>query len=228
MCGRFSLICTSKILAELFDLLSVQNFTPRYNISPTESVASVGFFMQQQQRELSWLHWGLVPPWSKDRSFASRLINARCESLASKPSFKNAFRKRRCLIVADGFYEWKKEKGKKVPYYFKVNNDLPFAFAGLWESWQSPQNEKVDSCCIITTESNDLLKPIHHRMPVILDSENYQKWLAPDLTNATELKPLLAPFPSERMKCIRVNPYVNNARNKGEKCIMPEEPTLPF
>jgi len=166
-------------------------------------------------RELTWMRWGFISPWSKDPNRGPLLINTRAETAAEKPAFRSAFKSRRCLIPADGFYEWKKAGNKKQPHYFRVAGGQLFAFAGLWEKWQA-----IESCTILTTEANELSAQIHDRMPVILSSNDYSEWLDP---LAKEPGKLLTPFPASEMSAIPVNPIVNNARNEGPECVEPVE-----
>lgn len=171
MCGRFTLRTPAKHIAEIFGLSDVFDLPHQYNIAPSQDVAAVRLNREGKKRELAMLHWGLVPFWAKDPKIGYRTINARAETLATKPSFRNAFKKRRCLIVADGFYEWQKTNGKKQPFLIHMKDDRPFAFAGLWEHWKG-DDEVIESCTIIVTEANDLMKPIHDRMPVILSPDD--------------------------------------------------------
>jgi putative SOS response-associated peptidase YedK len=173
-------------------------------------------------REMSLLRWGLIPSWAKDTKIGASLINARADTIATKPSFRTAFKRRRCLIPADGFYEWKKGEGKtKQPFYIRLKKDYPFAFAGLWEHWEGPDNSAIDSCTIVTTEANDTLRPLHDRMPVILQEEDYDRWLDPKTEDPTQLCELLKPYPSEEMDAFPISTLVNNARNESAQCIEP-------
>src|ERR1700676_4923775 len=173
MCGRFFILASPGELADLFQLAGVPDLAPRYNIAPTQPVAVVR--AADQARELVRLRWGLIPSWSKDAKMAQ--INARSEPAAGKPMFRTAFRKRRCLIPASGFYEWKATGGKKKqPFCIRLADDKPFAFAGLWDRWEGPDGP-VESCCILTTDANELVRPIHDRMPVILDPRYFDQWL---------------------------------------------------
>jgi putative SOS response-associated peptidase YedK len=167
------------------------------------------------------LHWGLVPRWSKDPEIGSRMINARSETVAEKNSFKSAFRKRRCLILADGFYEWQRNQsgsGPKQPYYLRLSTGGPFAFAGLWEHWEGESRE-INSATIITTEANDLMQKIHHRMPVILQPEHYGDWLDTSVEESDELLQLLASYPSDEMEAYPISTYVNKPDNNDSKCV---------
>jgi len=168
--------------------------------------------------------WGLIPSWAKDPSIGNRMINARSETLAEKPSFKAAYKRRRCLVLADGFYEWRKNPDKsKTPMYVQLESRDPFAFAGLWESWHSPDGDHVLSCTIITTQPNDFVRKIHNRMPVILPRRAYEQWLDPDEQKPDRLQPLLAPYPAEEMTAYPVSTTVNNPRNETPECIEPVE-----
>ncbi|MCH7988884.1 MAG: SOS response-associated peptidase [Planctomycetes bacterium] len=220
MCGRFALRASAENLIKIFRLLRVLKLDPRYNIAPTQPVAAVR--QLDAQRELVFLHWGLIPSWSKDPKLGARMINARSETVATKPSFRSAFKSRRCLIPADGFYEWKRaEKKTKQPYFIGLKNEEPFAFAGLWEHWESGDGSAIDSCTIITTEANDLLRNLHDRMPVILSEEDYDRWLDPKSQNRDALQSLLVPFPSAEMRFSPVGTIVNNARNETPDCVKP-------
>lgn len=172
-------------------------------------------------RELTLLHWGLVPFWSKDKKIGYRTINARAETVASKPTFRAAFRHRRCLIPADGFYEWQTQPGGKQPYYITLQEQGLFAFAGLWEQWRGDNDEVLESCTLIVTEANALMQPIHHRMPVILDPKDYDTWLDP--ANAAKREPaaLLKPYPAQRMAAYPVSREVNNPKHTDASCIAP-------
>ena len=224
MCGRFTLITEPEELKEVFNIADVSNcqLEARYNIPPTTKVATVLKIAESQQRECQLLRWGLIPSWSKDSRMGAKLINARAETLTEKPSFRSAFKRRRCLVLADGFYEWKRLGTKKQPYYFHLQNKQPFAFAGLWEQWQSPENEKIISCTIVTTDANELLQPIHNRMPVILHQKDYEKWLDPQLQNTELLQELLQPYPAEEMTAHAVSTRVNNPKHTSLDCIRPQ------
>jgi putative SOS response-associated peptidase YedK len=173
MCGRFVLKSPAPKLAQVFAFKQL-DFTAHYNIAPTQGVAALR--AAGEERELAFLRWGLIPSWSKDPGVGNRLINARVETVAEKPSFRAAFKHRRCLILADGFFEWVQRDGKKQPYYITLRDGNPFAMAGLWEEWHNEDGEVIESCTIITTEANDFMRPLHSRMPVILDPENYAAW----------------------------------------------------
>ena len=172
------------------------------------------------------MRWGLIPPWAKDLSIGSRMINARAETLAVKPAFRSALRERRCLVMADGFYEWQQKAGGKQPYHVVKKDGSPFAFAGLWEHREPPGGgEPVASCTIITTEANELVRTFHERMPVILDQEDLDLWLDPKVTDPPRVLPLLRPYPADRMKAYRVSSVVNSPRHESEECVRPLEET---
>jgi putative SOS response-associated peptidase YedK len=236
MCGRYSLTTAPEAMREVFGFENLPNLAPRYNIAPTQDVAVVRR-AANGTRELALLRWGLIPSWAKDTAIGARMINARAETVAEKPAFKSAFRSRRCLVPADGFYEWRKEAGGKQPFRIGFADGSPFAFAGLWERWTGPEDETdeaaedgmdagksaetVESVTIITTDANDKLRPIHHRMPVILDAYDYAIWLDPDL-GAEETSRLLRPHAPESMAFYRVGTRVNNARHDDPDCIAPQ------
>ncbi len=220
MCGRFVLMTPGTSLAERFKLEEVPDLEPRYNIAPTQQVAIIRLNPETLQRHLGLVKWGLIPFWAKDPSIGNRLINARGETAAEKPAFGSAFKSRRCLVPADGYYEWKKGKGgQKQPYLARNADGTPFAFAGLWERWQAPADEVIESCTILTTDANDLTQPIHDRMPVILNPKDYDLWLDPEIKGPALLQPLLQPYPSEEMMVVPVNPKVNKASYDAPDCV---------
>ena len=219
MCGRYLLISPVEAMRRLFDVGGFLNLPPRYNIAPTQE-APVVRLERDGGRELVPLRWGLIPSWVKDSSIGNRLINARDDTVAEKPAFRTAFRQRRCLVPADGFYEWQARPGGKQPYRIGLADDGLFAFAGLWEWWKSREGESLETYTIITTDANDLLRPIHGRMPVIIDEGDHARWLDPK-TAPADAKELLKPFPSERMRAVPVSRHVNNVRNDDPDCIAP-------
>ncbi len=220
MCGRFTLRTPASQLVEIFDLLRTPDLQLRFNIAPTQPVAVIR--QTDEGREPSMLHWGMIPSWAKDPSIGSRMINARGETVATKPSFRSAFRRRRCLIMTDGFYEWKKTGGKtKQPYYIGRADDQPFAFAGLWEFWSGADASAIESCTIITTKPNELLSEIHDRMPVILQPDDYDRWLDPAFEDKDELQSLLVANPADEMAMRPVSTIVNNPRNERPECLDP-------
>jgi putative SOS response-associated peptidase YedK len=223
MCGRFSQAQIAELDREVFKLLSSPALPPRYNVAPTQDVAVVRQPSAATERSLDLLRWGLIPHWAKDPTIGNRMINARAESVADKPAFRDSFRERRCLVPADGFYEWAKTKHGKQPYYVRVLGGRLFAFAGLWDRWRGPAGETRETFTIITTEPNELLRPVHNRMPVILAPEDYDAWLAPEPTDAAALTELLRPYPTEQMSYYPVSRYVNSPDNEGPECIQPAE-----
>ena len=216
MCGRFSLFTPTPVLAEVFDLPGFPELAPRYNIAPTQPVAAVR--SGEAGRECVRLRWGLVAPWAKDTKVAP--INARAETAADKPTFRHALRKRRCLVPASGFYEWLALAGekRKQPYCFRPGDERPWAFAALWERWQGPDGP-VESCAILTTGANELVRPVHDRMPVILPRQHWAGWLDPTQQEAGELVPLLRPYPADALRAYPVGPLVSNPRNDGPECL---------
>jgi putative SOS response-associated peptidase YedK len=223
MCGRFTLRAPASVVAEQFALFELPPFTPRFNIAPSQPVPVVRLAAEQPQpqRELVWLRWGLIPSWAKDPAIGNRLINARAETAAEKPAFRAALRRRRCLVAADGFYEWQRFGKAKQPYFIHLRGDRPFAFAGLWESWEGPDSSPIESCTLLTTEANELLRPIHNRMPVILPADDYQPWLNPAVERPEQLAPLLRPYPAGEMAADPVSTFVNSPANEGPQCIAP-------
>ena len=217
MCGRFTLRLPPAELAEMFQVLREIETVPRYNIAPTQQIAAVR--SNDGHRELTMLKWGLIPSWSKDDKIGARLINARGETVSEKPSFRAAFKRRRCLIPADGFYEWKKLSGKsKQPYLIGMKDEAPFAFAGLWEHWGKGADGSIESCTIITTTPNELLADIHDRMPIILPVDHWDVWLDHEITEAAALQSLLIPLPAEVMQRVPVSTLVNSPRNDIPEC----------
>lgn len=230
MCGRYTLrtpltVLSQQFLFDLGELPADVRVVPRYNIAPTQTVVAVRQQIAGSKRELALLQWGLIPSWAKDAKIASSLINARSETLVEKPAFRTALARRRCLILADGFYEWKKEGKQKLPFYFQLADERPFAFAGLWERWRGADKsaaEPLESCTIVTTTANELCSPFHDRMPVILEPPDFDLWLDPSVTDAQRLLPLLAPFPAAEMHSRPVNPRVNNVRNDDPAILQPD------
>ncbi len=221
MCGRFSLGASATTLVAQFDLFEAPAWTPRYNIAPTQEVLVVVKDPATASRQARRHRWGLIPSWAKDPAIGNQMINAQAETAATKPAFRVAFKKRRCLILADGFFEWKKENRHKQPYYIRLDDGRPFAFAGLWEHWEGPEGKAIDSCTILTATPNDLLRPLHHRMAVILPSSAYDRWLDPSIQEADRLQPLLQPYPSEEMTAYPVSTVVNNPANDTPRCTEP-------
>lgn len=228
MCGRFTLALFKKNaqqgFAQTFRLSDEPDLSSRYNIAPSQDIAVV-VEDSGQSRQLEWMQWGLIPSWAKDPKIGNKLINARGETVSEKPSFRAAFKRRRCLIPANGFYEWQRTEGKKQPYYFYLAENQPFAFAGLWEHWQDASGSEIHTCTIITTTANDLMEPIHDRMPVILEPEDYDQWLDLELQDPGQLQPLLRPYVLSNLRCHAVSSKVNRPQSDDPECI---EPTSGF
>lgn len=221
MCGRFSITVEEDVLKKRFNIIIPlqETFFPRFNVAPTQNLPVI---TNQNQHEIQLFRWGLIPFWAKDSKIGSKLINARTETLAEKPSFKHALKERRCLVLADGFYEWKKVGKTKIPMRITLKNEEPFAFAGLWENWKNPSGEFVRSFTIITTEANELMSGIHNRMPAILPRANEKDWI--DNTISLErLYSLLRPFQSDEMKAFQVSTSVNSTANDNPSVIFPIE-----
>jgi putative SOS response-associated peptidase YedK len=229
MCGRYTLIKLADFI-DIFPWIGAPDELPdpRYNIAPTQPIAAVP---NDGKKKVAYFHWGLIPSWAKDPSIGNRMINARAETLAEKPAFRNALKRRRCLIPADGFYEWKKlSDGKtKQPMYIRMRDGKPFAFAGLWENWhdKSGGGGEIPSVTIITTTPNTLMNSIHDRMPAIVRPEDYREWLAPGERPADELAKLLGPYPEDQMEAFPVSKLVNSAANESAGCIDPAEAETP-
>jgi putative SOS response-associated peptidase YedK len=273
MCGRFTIRAPVSVIAAQFAVFETPAFAARFNIAPTQPVPVVrrrtsAETALQGDRELSWLRWGLIPSWAKDPAIGARLINARAETAAEKPAFRSALRRRRCLIVADGFYEWQRSgKGgrhllckapegpfrqkvpatfsagrKKQPYFIRLRDDRPFAFAGIWEAWEGADDStggerdrrtagdakpgavphrRLETCTILTTDANELIGRIHDRMPVILSPADYAAWLDPANEDLQRLMPLLAPYPSDAMQAQPVGDFVNSPAHDSPQCIEP-------
>jgi putative SOS response-associated peptidase YedK len=226
MCGRFTLTADADTLREAFALgessaPTLAQLIPRYNIAPSQPVAVV-VADSDGARKLEFFKWGLIPSWAKDPKIGYKMINARAETLAEKASFRAALKKRRCLVLADGFYEWKKDGKTKTPMHIQLKSGEPFAFAGLYEFWKPPDAEAfVKSCTLITTSPNSLMEKIHDRMPVILKPQAYDLWLTPGELSAEKSLPLLKPFAASQMKAARVSTLVNSPANDSPECIKP-------
>jgi putative SOS response-associated peptidase YedK len=217
MCGRFSQKSSSKKIAEKFEVEEVPPLLERYNVAPSQAVLGV---REDGVREATFFKWGLVPRWAKDTSIGSKLINARSETITEKPSFRDAFLRRRCLVPVDGFYEWGRRGDRKQPFYFHMRDGEPFAIAGLWERWEGG-NEPLETCTLLTTEANSLLAPYHDRMPVILRPEDYETWLDTDMRQPEILMRLLSPYQHEEMNAYAVSALVNSPSNDGPRCVEP-------
>ena len=225
MCGRFSLTADLGELVRRFefegDWLELE---PNYNVAPTQNVLTV--IDAGENRRGGFMRWGLIPHWAKNPAVGSPMINARAETVAQKPAFRDALKRRRCLVLADGFYEWQKVGRGKRPMRVVLKSREPFAFAGLWESWRNPEGDVIRSCTVVTTEANDLLRPIHERMPVILPRELEGFWLDGDVTDSAVLTDALVPYPEDPMEVYEVSPLVNKATNNGPDLIAPVGPGL--
>jgi putative SOS response-associated peptidase YedK len=221
MCGRFTLEKSVGSLASLFQVDTGPSMEERYNIAPTQPVTVVRLSPEREERELVLLRWGLIPAWAKNPADLPLLINARAETAASKPAFRTALRRRRCLVPSDGFFEWQRLGREKRPFYIHMRDGAPFAMAGLWERWEGPDGSAIESCALLTTEANELMRTVHDRMPVILSPENYDLWLDSTVQDVEMIESLLRPYPSESMVTTPVSLRVNNARNDDPQCILP-------
>ncbi len=219
MCGRYTIRVPARLVAEEFGLFEVPEMAPRYNVAPTQPVPAVRAEGTDEKRALVMLRWGLVPSWADDLAIGNRMINARSETVGSRPAFRGAFKGRRCLVVADGFYEWKKVDGGKQPYYIRRKDQKPFGLAGLWERWDKG-SAPVESCTILTTQANALMSPLHDRMPVIIPHERYGEWLAAG-TKADALNGMLVPADPEGWEAYPVSKVVNSPANERASCIEP-------
>ncbi len=233
MCGRYTLTAGQEELIRKFLLKQLAEevekvLRPRYNIAPSQQVVTVRLSSESGKRRAWPAVWGLVPSWTKDPKIGARLINARSETAAEKPSFRAAFKQRRCLIPASGFYEWQRSGGYKQPYYFAMATGEPFAMAGLWEHWQGSDGSVIESCAILTTEPNDVLAPIHNRMPVILEPDDFDLWLDPQKGNPADVQSLLKPCVPKLMIGYPVSKLVNNPRHDGPELIEKCDPGVGF
>ena len=214
MCGRFAFYSPHEAVARLFGVADAPEIEPRYNIAPTQFVAAVR--ETGGPREVAMLYWGLVPSWAKEKSIGARMINARSETLAEKPSFRNAYKRRRCLVLADGYYEWQRSGAIKQPYFISFAAGEPFGMAGLWERWRDPgSGEPLESCCIVTTSPAPAVAHVHDRMPVIITPDAYAEWLDPDNAATDRLARLLVPCEARGLQARPVSRRVNDARNQG-------------
>jgi len=218
MCGRFTLHLSPELLGAVFGVKTPLHLTPRYNIAPSQRVPVVRE-TGEGGRSLDELVWGLVPSWAKDPAIGMRMINARSETVHEKPSFRHALRQRRCIIPASGFFEWSKAGDSKQPWYITLQDGAPMGFAGLWESWQTPQGDSLETFCILTTAANSLMATIHERMPVILPLEEYGVWLSRDQNIMENLTRLFAPCSADSLTAVKVSTFVNSAAHESPECI---------
>jgi putative SOS response-associated peptidase YedK len=219
MCGRYRRSRRKQLVEEYFGAVSEEHdWNPRYNVAPSQPVLIIRQDAREPVRKVSAVRWGLIPSWSKDPSIGYKTINGRSERVATTPSFRDPFKSQRCLVPADGFYEWKRERKTKQPYCFEMNDGNLFAFAGLWDKWKSPQGEVVESCTILTTSPNPLLADIHDRMPVILSPDNYDLWLDPAFQDTRSVSQMLKPFDPVLMKRYPVSMRVNLVQNDDADC----------
>ena len=224
MCGRYRLSRRKQVVEEYFDAVSSEeDWSPRFNVAPTQSVPVIRQNPKEPVRQLSLMRWGLIPSWAKDASGAARMINARSETAATKPAFRDALKSCRCLIPADGFYEWARTGKGKRPYCFEVNGGELFAFAGIWDRWKDSSGKLVETCSILTTTPNAVTSPVHDRMPVILDPDGYALWLDPGMQNVAAASELLKPYDARLMRCYPVSTRINHAANDDEACSAPVE-----
>lgn len=222
MCSRYSRVSAIKKLQKRFRFENVDfDLTPDYNIAPTDPAYVV--MQEGDKRFLKRMMFGLIPHWAKDPKIGIQCLNARGETVAEKPAFRDAFRKRRCLVLTDGFYDWKKDGKNRIPYRFMMKDQEPYALAGLWDRWKRPDGREFETFSIVTTKPNELIAPIHNRMPVILKEEDENLWLAPYVSEAKTLQPLLKPFPSDLLDLVPVSTAVNSSKNKSEQCILPTD-----
>jgi putative SOS response-associated peptidase YedK len=219
MCGRYRLSRRKQIVEEYFDCVSEEeDWAPRYNIAPTQPIPVIRQHSKEPVRELSLVRWGLIPSWAKDSSSAARMINARSETASMKPAFRDAFKFRRCLIPADGFYEWMRTGKAKQPFCFEVNDGQLFAFAGIWDRWKDPSGNWMKTCSILTTTPNTVTSVVHDRMPVILDPDGYDVWLDPGMTKVEAAAELLKPYEAQRMRGFPISTRINHVANDDEAC----------
>lgn len=222
MCARYTFTLDKEKIKKRFNVNNLpEDLNPRFNLAPTQKAPVI---RADSERTVSMLRWGLIPFWAKDAKFGSKMFNARCETLAEKPSFKTQLKEKRCLVIADGFYEWAEVEGRKarVPIRFVLKDREPFAFAGLWDKWKDPKGGEIETFTIITTDANDLIGPMHDRMPVILSREEEKAWLDPAQKNPVELLPLLNPYPPEEMEFYPVSTLINSPKNEGPECVVEE------
>ena len=221
MCGRFTLYKPAEKIAREFQLAEVPKIEARYNIAPTQNILAIRH--SPDGNEAVMLRWGLIPSWAKDAAIGAKLINARSETVTEKPSFREPFKRRPCIIPADGFYEWQRTGTKKKPFYFKLKDDGLFGFAGLWDKWRSPDGERLETCSILTTDANEVLSAVHSRMPVVLSPDSYDLWLDEDLRKLDLRRELLRPYPAPEMTAYPVSTAINSPQHQGEELVQPKQ-----
>lgn len=221
MCGRYAFFSPAEAVKRTFALDLLPELAPRYNIAPTQSVAALRV-VEEGRRSLAMLHWGLVPHWAKERAIGNRMINARSETLAEKPAYRDAFRRRRCLVLADGWYEWQAAPGGKQPWFVRLRDPRPIAFAGLWEKWKDPAGELLESCTIVTCDASESIRKVHDRMPVVLPEESWDRWMDPAYSDTDALSRILGPYEAKALRAWQVSRLVNAPKNEGPKLIEAE------
>ena len=222
MCGRYTLSTPSDLLADLMEVQETPELSPRFNIAPTQEAPILRLAVDPSpHREIELLKWGLVPFWAKDPTIGNRMINARAETVAEKPSFRNCFKKRRCIVLTDGFYEWQKAGSGKQPYFFRLQSRQPFGMAGLWDRWEEGDGQPLETFTILTTQPNELVATAHHRMPVILKPRQIELWLDPATDSGSAFGPFWDPYPAAEMQGFPVSTYVNNPANDTPRCVEP-------
>jgi putative SOS response-associated peptidase YedK len=219
VCGRFTLNTSPPSIAEHFGLDTTPDLGPRFNVAPGQDLATVSVSGEERRSVLSSRRWGLVPTWAKDRKIGNRLINARAETVAEKPSFRSALRRRRCLVPADGFYEWAGTKGSKQPYFIGLEGRALFGFAGLWERWTDPEGEMLESCTLLTTNATEHLSALHARMPVIVDPVDYELWMDPDVNEPDLVSPVIDRNLGGALDFYPISEYVNDVRHDDPRCL---------
>ncbi len=225
MCGRYRLSRRKQIIEEHFDSVSgEEDWSPRYNVAPTHPVPIIRQHPKEPRREVSLARWGLIPWWAKDSSGAARMINARSETASTLPAFRDALKSRRCLVPADGFYEWKRTGKSRHPYCFEVNDGELFAFAGLWERWKDASGKLLETCSILTTPPNTVTSSVHDRMPAILTPDAYDLWLDPGFADVAAISEMLKPFDANSMRCYPVSARINHVANDDAECSVPVKP----
>ena len=225
MCGRYRLSRRKELIEEYFETANEVDWEPRYNIAPSQNVVIIRQDRAKGERRSSLARWGLIPYWAKDAAVGQRTFNARTETVADKPAFKEAFTRYRCLIPADGFYEWERNGRARHPFHFGMADDSLFAFAGLWDRWRDPSGQIVETCTILTTTPNSLLADVHNRMPVILNRHHHERWLDPGFSDVKELVGILKPFDAARMKRYAVSTRVNSVENDDPECALTAKDT---